>query len=380
MTRGRRSSSADSSQERDIFFQCRGKKLSVTEVAEGESFSRFTADQLIRKHIKKGHTKITMTCSEDRLKLSKVSSIAPHSVRKSVQYKDIINFLVFTSKPGVFMLCINDSETRKKTYESFCCDEPSDLETLTRLISSAKHDPEHRLYKSYNTSRSTIDMNNDMSAADYFESATNLNSESATYQSGFLRDNGSPNTEATVQNDVFHSSSVPLSPSHTYNNLTSVNTVSMTEIPHEGASNGYTKHRTSSSNSSRGKGMSNYNSPNGMISPAGKNNDFHPLIGYQSKNQRKNSKFSNENDSDLTPMNSRNPSFRNLLRIDNENIYTRKDELIELFDNDLTFLTSSSGDVYECENGSKYLFCQSGLERLQTYEGPLFESPASSRR
>ncbi|CAH8638580.1 unnamed protein product, partial [Heterobilharzia americana] len=311
MARERRSSSMDLTQEKEVFFKCRGKKLSVTEVTEDESFSRILADQLVRKHIKKGHTKITMSCLEDRLKLSKVSPISPYSLRKSVEYKDIINFLVFTSKPGVFMLCIHDSETNKKTYESFCCDDPSDLDKLTRLISSAKHDPTHRLHRNHNTSRSTMDMNTDYSAAEIFESATNLNSGSVTYQSGFLRDSASPMTDVNVQNDIFHASSASLSPSHTYNNLTSA---SISEPLNGFKTNGYAQREPNSSGSTRRMVQSTYNSPGGMISPSN-NNNFHPLIGYQSKNQQKGKTF--ENDDDLTPINSRNPSLRNLLRIDN---------------------------------------------------------------
>ncbi|CAH8564193.1 unnamed protein product [Schistosoma turkestanicum] len=370
MTRGRRSSSVDSSYDKDIFFQCRGRKFSVTEIADNESFSRFLADQIIKKHLAKGRTKITICCLQDRLKFSRATSIIPHSFRKYAEYKDIKNFLVFTSKPGVFMLCIHDSETNKKTYETFCCDDPSDLEKLTRLVSSAKNNPDHKLYRSQNTSRSTIDMNNEMSAAELFESSTNLNNESVSYQSGFIRDPVSPVTEAVVR-------SSPFSPSHTYNNLTSV---SISDMPNETVTNGYggkvtrslSRSRSSSRNSSNNR--KRYSSQ--MIAPPS-NDNFHPLIGYQSNNTIENNQTSHQNNNDATPVNSRRQSLKNLLRLDNENIYTHKDELNAMFDYDLTFLDSSSGDVYESEFGSKYLFCQSGLERLQTYEGPLCESPTN---
>ncbi|CAH8648925.1 unnamed protein product [Schistosoma intercalatum] len=366
MKQGKRSSSVDSSNDKEIFFQCRGKKLGVTEITDNESFSRFSADQIIKKHLAKGHTNIIISCLQDRMKFSKTSSIIPHSTRKYAEYKDIKNFFVFTSKPGVFVLCKHDSVTNKKTYESFCCDDPSDLEKLTRLVSSAKNNSDHRLYKSQNTSRSTIDMNNEISAAELFESSTNLNNESLSYQSGFLRDTGSPVTEAVDRNEVFPSTS-PLSPSHTYNNLTSV---SVSDMPNEHEPNGYIENK---SNSNINRKKDSYHSPTGMISPP-INDNFHPLIGYQSKNKMKHNQSNHHNNNDTTPVNSRRQSLKNLYRLDNENIYTQKDELIAMFDNDLTFLTSSCGDVVESEHGSKYLFCQSGLERLQSYEGPLYES------
>ncbi|KAH8867288.1 hypothetical protein KSF78_0003657 [Schistosoma japonicum] len=369
MTRGKRSNSVDSTNEKDIFFQCRGKKISVTEIADNETFSRFLADQIIKKHMMKNQTKVTICCLQDRLKFIKSTSIIPHSLRKYVYYDDIKNFLVFTSKPGIFMICIKDSETNKKTYESFCCDEPSDLDKLTRLVSSAKNNPNHRLYKSYNTSRSTIDMNNEISAAELFESSTNLNNESSSYQSGFLRDTGSPVTEAIDNHEVFHNSPSPFSPTHTYNNLTSV---SMSEIPNEHTTNGYEGNRSKSNSQNRKR--DSYNSPNAMIAPPN-NDNFHPLIGYQSKTKiNHNQSPYHNNNNDSTPVNSRRQSLQNLLRLDNENVYTHKDELNAMFDYDLTLLTSSCGDVYESEHGSKYLFCQSGLERLQTYEGPLYET------
>ncbi|KAK4475193.1 hypothetical protein MN116_002274 [Schistosoma mekongi] len=370
MTRGKRSNSVDSTHEKDIFFQCRGKKISVTEIADNESFSRFLADQIIKKHMTKNQIKITIYCLQDKLKFTKSTSIIPYSLRKYAYYNDIKNFLVFTSKPGVFMICIHDSETNKKTYESFCCDEPTDLDKLTRLVSTAKNNPDHRLYKSYNTSRSTIDVNNEISAAELFESSTNLNNnESSSYQSGFLRDTGSPITEAIDNNQIFPNSPSPFSPTHTYNNLTSV---SMSEMPNEQhTTNGYGGNRSKSS--SRNQQRNSYNSPNAMIAPPN-NDNFHPLIGYQSKMKTSNNQSPFQNNNDFTPVNSRRQSLKNLLRLDNENIYTHKDELNSMFDYDLTLLSSSCGDVYESEHGSKYLFCQSGLERLQTYEGPLYET------
>ncbi|VDO53591.1 unnamed protein product [Schistosoma margrebowiei] len=367
MKRGKRSNSVDYSNDKDIFFQCRGKKLGITEITDNETFSRFSADQIIKKHLTKSHTNIIISCLQDKIKFNKTSSIIPHSTRKYIEYKDIKNFFIFTSKPGVFVLCKHDSITNKKTYESFCCDDPLDLEKLTRLVSSAKNNSDYRLYKSYNTSRSTIDINNEISAAELFESSTNLNNESLSYQSGFLRDNGSPITEAIDHNEIIPNTS-PFSPSHTYNNLTSV---SISDMPNEHDTNGYIENK-SNININHKKDL--YNSPKGMISPP-MNDNFHPLIGYQTNNKMKyNQSNYHNNNNDTTPVNSRRQSLKNLYRLDNENIYTQKDELIAMFDNDLTFLTSSCGDVVESEHGSKYLFCQSGLERLQTYEGPLYES------
>ncbi|KAA0185681.1 hypothetical protein FBUS_06592 [Fasciolopsis buskii] len=114
-----------------------------------EIFTEGTANALLEKHMKTKKPAGYVNFLIDRMRFGKQSGSGTASNREFLNYREIKQFYNFLSRPNVFMLCVEEEKTGKRSYETYMCKNVSDLTRIHDLVKESTSDPQF-LLRSHN--------------------------------------------------------------------------------------------------------------------------------------------------------------------------------------------------------------------------------------
>ncbi|THD27485.1 hypothetical protein D915_001697 [Fasciola hepatica] len=110
-----------------------------------EIFTEGTANSLLEKHMKTKKPVGYVNFLIDRMRFGKQSGVGSASNREYLTYREIKQLYTFLSRPNVFMLCVEEEATGKRSYETYMCKNVDDLARIQELIKQSTSDPQFML-------------------------------------------------------------------------------------------------------------------------------------------------------------------------------------------------------------------------------------------
>ncbi|VDP67527.1 unnamed protein product [Echinostoma caproni] len=104
-----------------------------TKVKNGGPFNQYTAQAELPKHLKKDKKKAPVMFLVDRMRFTK------KGYHQYLPYRDIEHFYEPPDRPDTFMLYVKDKKGRK-SYETYRCNSPQDVQRVKELIYAAGTD------------------------------------------------------------------------------------------------------------------------------------------------------------------------------------------------------------------------------------------------
>ncbi|KAF7261521.1 hypothetical protein EG68_01242 [Paragonimus skrjabini miyazakii] len=114
-------------------------QLGRTKVKGAEPFNEATANSLLEKHLRKKKKAAPAHFLVDRIRFTK------KGFHEYLSYREIQNFHRFPHHPDKFMLFVVEEKKGRRTYESYRCENPTDVLVVRDLISAAHSDPKRLL-------------------------------------------------------------------------------------------------------------------------------------------------------------------------------------------------------------------------------------------
>ncbi|TGZ62926.1 hypothetical protein CRM22_007179 [Opisthorchis felineus] len=129
------------------YFVSSAKRVGKSTVSKKHTFTANEAEKLMRKHLKKKSISVNIHCVEDGLHFVATTTKHQKKLKELVTYRDIQHIFIYSLNPQLFMLCVEDSAKKgKKFYESFQCDNASDIGRICELTTEAKDAPDGKLH------------------------------------------------------------------------------------------------------------------------------------------------------------------------------------------------------------------------------------------
>ncbi|GAA32243.1 hypothetical protein CSKR_112401 [Clonorchis sinensis] len=129
------------------YFVSSAKRIEKSTVSKKHTFTANEAEKLMKKHLKKKSIPVTIRCVEDGLHFAATTPKHQKKLKNLVTYRDIQHIFIYSLNPQLFMLCVEDSAKKgKKFYESFQCDNASDIGRICELTTEAKDAPDGKLH------------------------------------------------------------------------------------------------------------------------------------------------------------------------------------------------------------------------------------------
>ncbi|VDP81171.1 unnamed protein product [Echinostoma caproni] len=110
-----------------------------------EIFTEGMANSLLEKHMKKKKPVGYVNFLIDRMRFGKQSGSGSASHREYLNYREIKQLYTFLSRPNVFMLCVEEEATGKRSYETYMCKNVDDMTRIQELIKQSTSDPQYLL-------------------------------------------------------------------------------------------------------------------------------------------------------------------------------------------------------------------------------------------
>ncbi|GAA34709.1 hypothetical protein CSKR_103017 [Clonorchis sinensis] len=114
-------------------------QLGQTKLKGAEAFSEATANNLLEKHLKKKGKPAPVYFLVDRMRFQKKGS------HEYLSYREIQNFHKFEHHPNLFMLFVAEEKKGKRSYETYACNNSSDVQAIRDMINAAHNDPKKLL-------------------------------------------------------------------------------------------------------------------------------------------------------------------------------------------------------------------------------------------
>ncbi|CAL8102286.1 unnamed protein product [Calicophoron daubneyi] len=140
-----------------LFYECDVYAIKQVVLRNGENFSEEGANQTFEKYGRKRHNRSVVYCLIDRMRFHRKDSFSLGPFRKQLSYREIKHFFVFPSNPSMFLLCVVDEYSRKRTYELYMC-KPDDVNTICDLTYKASIDPQNILRHPASRERVSLDL------------------------------------------------------------------------------------------------------------------------------------------------------------------------------------------------------------------------------
>ncbi|KER23327.1 hypothetical protein T265_08772 [Opisthorchis viverrini] len=115
-------------------------QIGRTQLKGADPFNEATANGLLEKHLKgKKKKPEPVLFLVDRMRFKKKGN------REYLSYREIQNFQRFPNHPELFMLYVVEEKNGKRSYETYTCNNPSDVQAIRDMINAANNDPKRLL-------------------------------------------------------------------------------------------------------------------------------------------------------------------------------------------------------------------------------------------
>ncbi|KAF6770420.1 hypothetical protein AHF37_10549 [Paragonimus kellicotti] len=137
----------DAKSKQLLFKEFELSTMGRTVLKGNETFTEGTAISLLEMHLKKKKKTGMVNFLVDRIRFGKKSGSgsAPH--REYLTYREIKQCYQFPTYPAIFMLCVDEESSGKRSYETYMCNSQEDADMIIDLIRRATSDPQFLLHQ-----------------------------------------------------------------------------------------------------------------------------------------------------------------------------------------------------------------------------------------